>query len=56
MFVNEDLTLANKNVFDAARRDLLDLSVWTSDGKVLVRLVNNKIVRINSKQEILDLI
>ena len=27
MFVNEDLTLANKNLFNAARRDLPDLSV-----------------------------
>lgn len=51
-FINEDLTFMNKALFDMARKDLRGLSVWTSDGKVLVKLSNEKIVRIKSKEDI----
>lgn len=52
LFINEDLTAVNKRLFDAARTQLTNLSVWTSDGKVLVRLQNDHIVRIKSKDDI----
>ena len=51
-FINVDLTFVNKALFDVARKDLRGLSVWTSDGKVLVKLSNEKIVRIKSKEDI----
>jgi hypothetical protein len=51
-FINEDLTFMNKALFDMARKDLRGLSVWTSNGKVLVKLSNEKIVRIKSKEDI----
>lgn len=54
LYVNEDLTKINKDLFDTARKVLSDLSVWTADGKVLVKLVNNKVVRIKSKEDILQ--
>ena len=54
-FINEDLTLVNKILFDSARRDLFNLSVWTTDGKVLVKMADEKIVRIKSKEDICSL-
>jgi hypothetical protein len=45
-FVNEDLTIFNKILFDKARRSLDKLPVWTAAGKVLVRSANAKIVRL----------
>ena len=54
-FINEDLTLVNKILFDLARRDLFNLSVWTTDDKVLVKMADEKIVRIKSKEDICSL-
>ena len=54
-FINEDLTLVNKILFDSARRDLFNLSVWTTDGKVLVKMADEMIVRIKSKEDICSL-
>lgn len=55
-FINEDLTSVNKQLFDVARKDLSNLSVWTSDGKVLVKLPNEKITRIKSKEDIQEIL
>ena len=51
-FVNEDLTIFNKIIFDKARRSLDKLPVWTADGKILVRSANAKIVRLRKVEDI----
>ena len=50
-FINEDLTLFNKIIFDTARKTLQHLSIWTSDGKVLAKLANNKIIRLHKIED-----
>ncbi len=51
-FVNDDLTIFNKILFDKARRSLDKLPVWTADGKILVRLANTKIARLRKVEDI----
>lgn len=55
LFINEDLTIANKVLFDRARKDLSHLAVWTIDGKVLVKLADDKIIRIKANKDIENL-
>ena len=55
LFINEDLTIANKVLFDRARKDLSHLAVWTIDGKVLVKLADDKIIRIKANEDIENL-
>ena len=52
LFVNEDLTAVNKRLFDVARRELRPLPVWSSDGKILVKLQNERVVRVKSEGDI----
>lgn len=52
LYVNEDLTAFNKVLFNAARTQLSNFSVWSSDGKVLVKLQSGRIVRVKTKDDI----
>jgi hypothetical protein len=55
LFFNGDLTIANKVLFDRARKDLSHLAVRTTDGKVLVKLADDKIIRIKANEDIANL-
>ena len=45
----------NKVLFDATRKELKELPVWTTDGKILTKLDDGRVVRIKSKEDILKL-
>ena len=54
MFINDDMTAFNKEVFNYARAEMKDLplSVWSSDGKGLVKQQSRRIVRVQTKDDI----
>jgi hypothetical protein len=49
------LTAINKDLFDFARKALSNFAVWSSDGKILVKLTNDQIYRIKSMEDVLQL-
>ena len=51
MFINHDMNAFNKDVLNYARADL-PLSVWSSDGKSLVKQHSRRIVRVQTKDDV----
>ena len=52
IFVNEDLTFFNKELLNYARSELKDLSVWSTDGKVLIKQHIGRIVRVKTEDDV----
>jgi hypothetical protein len=55
IYVNEDLTFLNKELFNYARANLKDLPVWSTDGKVLIKQQSGRIVRAKTKDDVNEL-
>lgn len=52
MYVNEDLTFFNKELLNYARTELKNLSVWSTDGKILIKQQSGRIVRVKTKNDV----
>ncbi|CAB4025489.1 Hypothetical predicted protein [Paramuricea clavata] len=52
IYVNEDLTFFNKELFNYAHTNLKDLPVWSTDGKVLIKQQSGCIVRAKTKDDV----
>ena len=52
IYVNEDLPFFNKELLNYARSELKDLSVWSTDGKVLIKQHSGRIVRVKTKDDV----
>ena len=52
IYVNKDLTFFNKELLNYARSELKDLSVWSTDGKVLIKQHSGRVVRVKTKDDV----
>jgi hypothetical protein len=52
IYVNEDLTFFDKELFNCAHTNFKDLPVWSTDGKVLIKQQSGRIGRAKTKDDV----